>query len=54
MNKCPYCDCDNKNHNNGMNTKIWGPPTWIFLHFIALGYPCKLDTKNKTQLKQKK
>lgn len=25
--------------NNGIITKIWGPPTWIALHTITFGYP---------------
>ena len=29
--------------NNGMITKIWGPPAWVFLHTVVMGYPAKLD-----------
>lgn len=29
--------------NNGMITKIWGPPAWIFLHSVTMGYPVKFD-----------
>lgn len=25
--------------NNGMMTKVWGPPGWFFLHSVAAGYP---------------
>ena len=25
--------------NNGMMTKVWGPPGWFFLHTVAQGYP---------------
>ena len=37
------------NSNNGMNTKIWGPPLWFVLHIISFNYPVspsKADKKN--------
>ena len=37
------------NSDNGMNTKIWGPPLWFILHIISFNYPVspsKLDKKN--------
>lgn len=34
------CNVDhNDNRNNGLITKIWGGPGWIFLHSITFGYP---------------
>tara|TARA_B100000131_G_C18099049_1_gene605211 strand:- start:451 stop:1158 length:708 start_codon:yes stop_codon:yes gene_type:complete len=35
------------NQNNGIMTKIWGPPGWLFLHCITMGYPIKINDKNK-------
>ena len=29
--------------NNGMMTKVWGPPGWLFLHCVAFGYPVKVS-----------
>ena len=29
--------------DNGMMTKVWGPPGWLFLHCITFGYPFNLD-----------
>jgi len=25
--------------NNGMISRIWGPPGWLFLHCVTMGYP---------------
>lgn len=38
-----------------MNTKVWGPPTWFFLHSVAMAYPKKIDITNEIhiELKQK-
>ena len=36
------------NINNGIMTKIWGPPGWLFLHCITMGYP---NILNKTDPK---
>ena len=33
--------------NNGMITKIWGPPAWIFLHCVTMGYPVEFDPENE-------
>ena len=30
---------EDKNDNNGMQTRVWGPAGWIFLHCIAQNYP---------------
>jgi len=37
----------NTNANNGMMTRVWGPPGWFFLHCVTFGYPVdpeKFDT----------
>ena len=35
---------DQKNNKNyGMITKIWGPPGWLFLHCVTMGYPHTID-----------
>jgi len=31
------------NANNGMMTKVWGPPGWFFLHTVSFGYPVDPD-----------
>ena len=35
------CDggCKDPNADNGMMTKVWGPPGWLFLHCVTFGYP---------------
>ena len=35
------------NENNGMMTKVWGPPAWIFLHCVTFGYPINPDEFDK-------
>jgi hypothetical protein len=40
--------------NEGMMTNVWGPPGWIFLHCITMGYPYKINTNNKQHLFRKK
>jgi hypothetical protein len=37
------------NRNNGLITKIWGPPGWIFLHSITFGYPVNPTEEQKKQ-----
>ena len=32
--------------NNGLMTKIWGPPGWLFLHSVTMGYPEAIDINN--------
>ena len=32
--------------NNGLMTKIWGPPGWLFLHSVTMGYPENIDINN--------
>lgn len=36
-------ELDQENLNNGMMTKIWGPPGWLFLHCVTVGYPHTID-----------
>lgn len=44
----PNCDgdCINPNVDNGMMTKVWGPPGWLFLHCITFGYPYAINPNN--------
>ena len=44
----------NASKNNGMLTKVWGPPLWIGLHAITFGYPEKIDITNKEHLEKRK
>jgi hypothetical protein len=41
----------NDNKNNGLITKIWGPPVWESLHCIAFGYPIEPTTEQKQNYK---
>ena len=41
------------NKDNGMMTKIWGPPGWLFLHSISFGYPYLIDKNNKEDLRKR-
>ena len=34
-----------------MNPEIWGPPAWIFLHYITLTYPDKPTNEDKEKYK---
>jgi hypothetical protein len=34
------------NKNNGLITKIWGPPMWESIHCIAHGYPVEPTKQN--------
>lgn len=40
------------NANNGLMTKIWGPPGWKFLHSVTFGYPIEPTTEHKKSYKQ--
>ena len=42
------------NVNNGMMTKVWGPPGWMFLHIVTMGYPVKIDNFNEEHLMRKR
>ena len=35
------------NSDNGMLTKVWGPPLWYFLHSISFNYPINPTTEDK-------
>jgi len=39
------------NANNGLITKIWGPPAWEFLHSITFGYPINPTPEQKEAYK---
>jgi hypothetical protein len=36
-------ECIDPNIDNGMMTKIWGPPGWLFLHCVTFGYPFMIN-----------
>ena len=36
--------------SSGMMTKIWGPPGWVFLHSITMGYPQEIDENNEEHI----
>ena len=38
---------EDKNDNNGMQTRVWGPAGWLFLHSIAQNYPWKPTEEQK-------
>ena len=40
------------NINNGLMTKIWGPPAWKFLHSVTFGYPIKPTVEKKEKYRQ--
>jgi len=40
--------------NNGIQTKVWGPPGWVFLQSICMGYPTKINKQNKEHIQRKK
>lgn len=50
MNNCILDHSENK--NNGLITKIWGPPGWIFTHAITFGYPDKPSDIQKENYKK--
>ena len=43
---------NNHNHNNGLITKIWGPPLWTALHSITFGYPINPTLEQQHSSKQ--
>ena len=53
MEKLQFCskciELKASNHNHGMSTAVWGPPAWLFLHCIVLGYPCFIETEDDKQ-----
>ena len=45
--KCNGQECANKNLDNGLMTRLWGPSGWLFLHCVSFGYPYKIDPTNQ-------
>ena len=43
-------ECKDPNIDNGMMTKVWGPPGWLFLHCVTYGYPYSIDLNNKDHI----
>tara|TARA_X000001036_G_scaffold235030_1_gene219405 strand:+ start:2274 stop:2858 length:585 start_codon:yes stop_codon:yes gene_type:complete len=41
-----------ENINNGMMTKVWGPPGWFFLHCVSFGFPVSPDEDKKKAYKE--
>ncbi len=42
------CDIDHSDYkNNGLITKIWGGPGWIFNHAVTFGYPLEPSDQQK-------
>jgi hypothetical protein len=50
--KCNGEECANKNLDNGLMTRIWGPSGWLFLHCISFGFPYKIDPTNPEHLEK--
>ena len=52
----PNCegDCIDPNVDNGMMTKVWGPPGWLFLHCITFGYPYVINPENPDHQNKKR
>lgn len=40
------------NINNGLITKIWGSPGWIFNHSVTFGYPIEPTNENKKEYRE--
>ena len=40
---------DKKSHSHGVQTAVWGPPAWIFLHSVAAGYPTEIISDDDKQ-----
>lgn len=49
MEKCSIDHSDYK--NNGLITKIWGGPSWIFNHSVTFGYPLNPTEEQKKKYK---
>ena len=49
------CDggCIDPNVDNGMMTKVWGPPGWLFLHCVSFGYPFAINPQNPAHKNKK-
>lgn len=39
------------NKNNGLITKLWGPPAWEYLHSVSFGYPMEPTDEQKNNYK---
>lgn len=48
--KCDGEECANKNVDNGLMTRLWGPSGWMFLHCVSFGYPYKIDPTNQEHI----
>jgi hypothetical protein len=50
--KCNGKECANKNVDNGLMTRLWGPSGWLFLHCVSFGYPYKIDPTNPEHIEK--
>jgi hypothetical protein len=50
--KCNGSECINKNLDNGLMTRLWGPSGWLFLHCVSFGYPFKIDPTNPEHIEK--
>ena len=50
--KCDGAECANKNLDNGLMTRLWGPSGWLFLHCVSFGYPYKIDPTNPEHIEK--
>lgn len=50
--KCNGKECANKNLDNGLMTRLWGPSGWLFLHCVSFGYPYKIDPRNQEHIEK--
>jgi hypothetical protein len=47
------CNIDHSDYrNNGLITKIWGGPGWIFNHSVTFGYPIEPSNEQKKEYKE--
>ena len=37
--------------NTAVRTHVWGPPTWFFLHSMAMAYPKKINENNPEHIR---
>lgn len=50
--KCNGNECANKNLDNGLMTRLWGPSGWLFLHCVSFGYPYKINPRNQEHIEK--
>jgi hypothetical protein len=50
--RCNGQECFNKNLDNGLMTRLWGPSGWLFLHCVTFGYPYKIDPTKPEHLEK--